>query len=255
MRQVLLLVFCSARCHVCLRSIAKIWCSGALGTSIVLVLFCFLPKCVAKVKFWKLGSCSPSVVSAFATFATARSAMEKLDIISTRDPTQRNRGKHRRSSQNSRMATASNNPRSHGQLQWTPRRHPSSQPGPATIPSWPLRQPCLHRHTLFHRVWISFPPFSLRRLRLHLPLSARSCRCRRPLDPLGDHRAACAQSGVLRSRGAPRKGSSTHPQRRRGESHHQYPTRWPQHPEPVQGRRPPHRGHRQRATNVGGAAN
>ena len=43
----------------------------------------------------------------------------------------------------------------------------------------------------------------LRRLRLHLPLSARSCRCRRPLDPLGDHRAACAQSGVLRSRGGP----------------------------------------------------
>ena len=43
----------------------------------------------------------------------------------------------------------------------------------------------------------------LRRLRLHLPLSARSCRCRRPLDPLGDHRAACAQSGVLRARGGP----------------------------------------------------
>ena len=43
----------------------------------------------------------------------------------------------------------------------------------------------------------------LRRLRLHLPLSARFCRCRRPLDPLGDHRAACAQSGVLRARGGP----------------------------------------------------
>ena len=43
----------------------------------------------------------------------------------------------------------------------------------------------------------------LRRLRLHLPLSARSCRCRRPLDPFGDHRAACAQSGVLRARGGP----------------------------------------------------
>ena len=43
----------------------------------------------------------------------------------------------------------------------------------------------------------------LRRLRLHLPLSARSCRCRRPVDPLGDHRAACAQSGVLRARGGP----------------------------------------------------
>ena len=43
----------------------------------------------------------------------------------------------------------------------------------------------------------------LRRLRLPLPLSARSCRCRRPLDPLGDHRAACARSDALRSRGCP----------------------------------------------------
>ena len=43
----------------------------------------------------------------------------------------------------------------------------------------------------------------LRRFRLHLPLSARFCRCRRPLNPLGDHRAACAQSGVLRARGGP----------------------------------------------------
>ena len=40
-------------------------------------------------------------------------------------------------------------------------------------------------------------------LRLHLPLSARSCRCRHPLDTLGDHRAAYAQSGVLRARGGP----------------------------------------------------
>ena len=43
----------------------------------------------------------------------------------------------------------------------------------------------------------------LRRLRLALPLSARRCRCRRILDPLGDHRSACAQAGVLRSRGVP----------------------------------------------------
>ena len=43
----------------------------------------------------------------------------------------------------------------------------------------------------------------LRRLRLPLPLSARICRCRRILDPLGDHRAACAQAGVLRGRGIP----------------------------------------------------
>ena len=43
----------------------------------------------------------------------------------------------------------------------------------------------------------------LRRLRLPLPLSARQCRCRRALDPLGDHRAACPQAGILRSRGVP----------------------------------------------------
>ena len=43
----------------------------------------------------------------------------------------------------------------------------------------------------------------LRRLRLPLPLSARICRCRRILDPLGDHRAACAQAGVRNSRSTP----------------------------------------------------
>ena len=41
----------------------------------------------------------------------------------------------------------------------------------------------------------------LRRLRLPLPLTERSCRCRRVLDPFGDHRAACPRSGVLRGRG------------------------------------------------------
>ena len=43
----------------------------------------------------------------------------------------------------------------------------------------------------------------LRRLRLPFPLSERTCRCRRLLDPFGDHRAACARSGVLRGRGCP----------------------------------------------------
>ena len=43
----------------------------------------------------------------------------------------------------------------------------------------------------------------VRRLRLPLPLFARTCRCRRTFDSLGDHRAACAQSGVLRSGGGP----------------------------------------------------
>ena len=41
----------------------------------------------------------------------------------------------------------------------------------------------------------------LRRLRQVLPLSARSCRCGRPLDPCGHHRAACAEAGMLGRRG------------------------------------------------------
>ena len=41
----------------------------------------------------------------------------------------------------------------------------------------------------------------LRRLRLPLPLSVRSCRCGRLLDTLGHHRAAWATTGVLGLRG------------------------------------------------------
>ena len=40
----------------------------------------------------------------------------------------------------------------------------------------------------------------LRRLRLPLPFSPAMCRCRQPLDPFGDHRAACPRSGALRPR-------------------------------------------------------
>lgn len=43
----------------------------------------------------------------------------------------------------------------------------------------------------------------LRRLRMALPLNVRRCTCRRLLDPLGDHRAACSRCGVLGPRGAP----------------------------------------------------
>ena len=43
----------------------------------------------------------------------------------------------------------------------------------------------------------------LRRLRLPLPLSARQCRCGRPLDAFGHHHAACAGAGVLGRRGFP----------------------------------------------------
>ena len=42
----------------------------------------------------------------------------------------------------------------------------------------------------------------LRRLWLPLPLTSCSCRCGRPLDVLGHHRAACSRAGVLGSRGA-----------------------------------------------------
>ena len=41
----------------------------------------------------------------------------------------------------------------------------------------------------------------LRRLRLPLPLSIRSCRSGRPLDSRGHHRAACARAGVMGRRG------------------------------------------------------
>ena len=40
-----------------------------------------------------------------------------------------------------------------------------------------------------------------RRLALPLPISNRTCRCGRPLDAFGHHRAACARSGVLGRRG------------------------------------------------------
>ena len=53
---------------------------------------------------------------------------------------------------------------------------------------------------------LTFPSEPLRALAAPPPpllLSARTCRCRRPLDPLGDHRAACSRSGALRSRGCP----------------------------------------------------
>ena len=41
----------------------------------------------------------------------------------------------------------------------------------------------------------------LRRLRLPLPPTVRTCRCGRQLDSFGHHRAACAQSGLLARRG------------------------------------------------------
>ena len=40
-----------------------------------------------------------------------------------------------------------------------------------------------------------------RRLRLPLPLTSHRCRCGRPIDSFGHHRASCARSGVLGQRG------------------------------------------------------
>ena len=39
--------------------------------------------------------------------------------------------------------------------------------------------------------------------RLPLPLAPRRCSCRGQLDALGDHRTACATSGVLATRALP----------------------------------------------------
>ena len=94
----------------------------------------------------------------------------------------------------------------------------------------------------------------LRRLRLHLPLSARFCRCRRPLDPLGDHRAACAQSGVLRARGGPLERAAARICREGGARvTTNTRARGSQHPHPVQSRRSSHRGYRQWVTVWGGS--
>ena len=69
-----------------------------------------------------------------------------------------------------------------------------SQRGPlpyTVVPTCPLRRfdPDIFRVLL------------LRKLRLPLPLSSHSCRCGRPLDCLGHHRATCLRAGVLGRRG------------------------------------------------------
>ena len=49
----------------------------------------------------------------------------------------------------------------------------------------------------------SFRVLLLRHLRLQLPLVPATCPCRRRLDALGDHRASCPRSGLLRPRAIP----------------------------------------------------
>ena len=94
----------------------------------------------------------------------------------------------------------------------------------------------------------SYPPhlfrvILLRRLRLPLPLTSRTCRCRRILDPLGDHRAACAQSGVLRSRGGPLERATARICREAGARVTTNTSQWPQHQPPPPTRWPPDRSH------------
>ena len=69
--------------------------------------------------------------------------------------------------------------------------HKGSAPTQRTQPSPPHRgQTPIPCRTLF-----------LHRFRLHLPVSARSGRCRRAPEAASDHHAACAQSGVGRAKG------------------------------------------------------
>ena len=64
---------------------------------------------------------------------------------------------------------------------------PGAGPALSVVPAGFLTQIPLH---LFRVVL-------LRRLRLPLPLSLHTCRCGRPIDSFGHHRAACARAGVL----------------------------------------------------------
>lgn len=83
----------------------------------------------------------------------------------------------------------------HSYVQRTPSRYASSQLSPATIPSSPFRQPSPHHHTLLYKAecfFFSFRILVLRRLRCRVPVTARSCWCRRLLDRPGGHREACA---------------------------------------------------------------
>ena len=86
----------------------------------------------------------------------------------------------------------------------------------------------------------------LGRLRPPLPLTERTCRCRRILDPLGDHRAACSRAGVLRSR-----GGATGTCSRKGLSgswspcHNAHPPEPAQHPSHQPHGRPGDRSHRE----------
>ena len=95
----------------------------------------------------------------------------------------------------------------------------------------------------------------LRRLRRPLPLTSRFCRCRRALDPSGDHRAACAQAGILRSRGGPlERAAARYLQGSRSPGDYQHQNHWPQHWPRWHPRWQENWGHRQRPPTLGRGA-
>ena len=89
----------------------------------------------------------------------------------------------------------------------------STSPTPSTmaifgrvgaVPEWSFGRGPIHCFPTSHATRLDseiFRTLLLRRLRLHLPLNARVCRCGRLLDCLGHHRSACAVSGALGRRG------------------------------------------------------
>ena len=79
----------------------------------------------------------------------------------------------------------------------TARAQLRSQSGP--MASVPFTCCLVARHTTFDPQVLRL--LLLRRLWLPSPSSSRVCRCGRPLDSSGHHRAACAVAGVLGSRG------------------------------------------------------
>ena len=105
----------------------------------------------------------------------------------------------RRPNQPSRMATRGS-PRISYQL-WSKPPNPS-RPNKPSLACLLTGAPCQHNIDT-HFPTLLFRILMLRRLRFPIPLTARQCQCRRALDTYGDHRAACAQSGILRNRSTP----------------------------------------------------
>ena len=80
------------------------------------------------------------------------------------------------------------------------------QPSHAGLTNRAVCQQSFHNHPIHFRSHIPrqhFPHPLATPPPAPIALAERVCRCRRIHDPLGDHRSACARTGVLRSRGVP----------------------------------------------------